>query len=145
MATDWKKSDFSRIIDLLISSKIVTMNSKIFVLLFVSIISISIAACSSSPSHSESVVTGDVENNPPVDSVLIKIKKGMTADDVFSVLGAPSSSNSYQTGKMWIPFYYGPDTSRTDFIYSGLGRVVFSNNRYSGALKVIHIIYDSEL
>jgi outer membrane protein assembly factor BamE (lipoprotein component of BamABCDE complex) len=121
------------------------MNLKILVLLFVSIIGISIAGCSSNPSHSESIATGDVENNPPADSVLIKIKKGMSADDVLSILGPPTSSNNYQTGKGWLPFYYGPDTSRSDFIYSGRGRVVFSHNRYSGELKVIRITYDPEL
>ncbi len=124
------------------------MNSKIFALLFASIISISIQGCSSNPSHSESsesIKVGDVENNPPVDSVLIKIRKGMTSDTVVSILGGPTNVNSYQTGKAWIPYYYGPDTSRTDFIYSGLGRIVFSNSRYSGGSKVIHIIYDPSL
>ncbi len=124
------------------------MNSKIFALLFTSFIAISIQGCSSNPSHSESsesISVGDVENNPPADSVLIKIRKGMTSDTVISILGAPSDVNSYQTGKRWMPFYYGPDTSRTDFIYSGLGRIVFSNSRYSGGSKVIRITYDPSL
>ncbi len=124
------------------------MNSKLFALLFASIITISIQGCSSNPSHSESsesITVGDVENNPPVDSVLIKIKKGMTVDSVVSILGPPTDSNSYQTGKRWMPFYYGPDISRTDFIYSGLGRIVFSNSRYSGGSKVIRITYDPNL
>ena len=121
------------------------MNSKIFALLFASFIAISIQGCSSTPSHSESISVGDVENNPPIDSVLIKIKKGMTSDTVVSILGAPADVTSYQTGKRWMPFYYGPDTSRTDFIYSGLGRIVFSNSRYSGGSKVIRITYDPSL
>jgi hypothetical protein len=50
------------------------------------------------------------------------------------------------TGKGWIPFYYGPDTSRTDYLYKGIGRVVFSRNRYSGQLKVINLLHNpSEL
>ena len=46
------------------------------------------------------------------------------------------------TGKAWIPFYFGPDATRTDWMYKGQGRVVFSRNKYSGALKVIRILYN---
>jgi hypothetical protein len=69
----------------------------------------------------------------------------MTDSEVRSILGEPNSSNSYMTGKNWIPFYYGGDTRRTDYIYSGLGHVVFTVNRYSGSLKVIRITYDPDL
>ena len=46
------------------------------------------------------------------------------------------------TGKAWIPFDYGPDTARIDWMYTGKGRVVFSRNRYTGAPKVIKVFYN---
>ena len=61
---------------------------------------------------------------------------------VRKVLGDPDNANAYMTGKSWIPFYYGPDTHRTDWMYKGKGRVVFSRNRYSGGLKVIRILHN---
>ncbi len=79
---------------------------------------------------------------PPAGSPLSKVTVGMTDIDVRKVLGEPDRSNSYQTGKAWIPFYYGPDTARSDWMYDGQGRVVFSRNRYSGGLKVVNVIYN---
>lgn len=83
-----------------------------------------------------------VDTTPPAGSALAKVSAGMTDIDVRKAMGEPDSSNSYQTGKAWIPFYYGPDTARADWIYTGQGRVVFSRNRYSGGLKVVRVIYD---
>lgn len=84
--------------------------------------------------------TADVP--PPAGSKLAKVKLGMTDVDVRKAMGEPTGSKSYMTGKQWIPFYWGPDTGRTDWMYKGQGRVVFSRNRYSGGLKVIRVTYD---
>ena len=78
----------------------------------------------------------------PADSPLAKITLGMNDEQVRAILGSPDASNAYMTGKSWIPFYYGSDTSRTDWLYAGQGRVVYSRNRYSGGLKVIRVMYD---
>jgi len=77
----------------------------------------------------------------PDDSPLAKVTIGMSDSDVRKVLGEPSSQNAYMTGKSWIPFYFGPDASRTDYVYDGIGRVVFSRNQYSGQLKVIDVVH----
>jgi len=77
----------------------------------------------------------------PDSSPLAKITIGMSDSDVRKTLGEPSSQKAYMTGKSWIPFYYGPDTSRTDYVYDGIGRVVFSRNQYSGQLKVIDVVH----
>jgi hypothetical protein len=79
---------------------------------------------------------------PPAGSPLARVTAGMNETEVRKLLGEPSRSNSYMTGKAWIPFYYGPDTARTDWVYDGQGRVVFSRNRYTGELKVIRTLYD---
>ncbi len=80
----------------------------------------------------------------PADSPLARIEKGMSDLDVRKAIGEPDDANMYMTGKAWIPFYYGSDTLRTDWKYSGQGRVVFSRNRYTGALKVVRVIYNPE-
>ncbi len=79
---------------------------------------------------------------PPAGSPLAKIELRMNDTQVRNILGAPDNANAYMTGKAWIPYYYGSDTTRTDWMYKGQGRVVFSRNRYSGGLKVIRVIYN---
>ena len=81
---------------------------------------------------------------PPADSPLAKVDLGMNDAQVRNVLGNPTNANAYMTGKAWIPFYYGPDTHRSDWMYEGVGRVVFSRNRYSGGLKVIRVIHNPD-
>jgi hypothetical protein len=79
---------------------------------------------------------------PPANSKLARVKAGMTDSEVRQILGEPTNQNAYVTGKAFIPFYYGGDTSRTDWMYKGQGRVVFSRNQWSGQLKVIHAMYN---
>jgi hypothetical protein len=79
----------------------------------------------------------------PDDSPLAKITVGMDDSEVRKVLGEPTSQNAYMTGKSWIPFYFGPDTTRTDYLYDGIGRVIFSRNQYSGKLSVIDLRHDA--
>lgn len=71
-----------------------------------------------------------------------KITDGMNESDVRKILGEPTSSKDYMTGKAWIPWYYGSDTSRQEWVYKGKGLITFSRNRYSGGLKVIKVTYD---
>jgi len=79
---------------------------------------------------------------PPASSKLSKVQLGWNDEQVRAAIGAPDNVEGYITGKSFIPFYYGTDTSRTDWEYKGEGRVVFSRNAYSGTLKVIRIDYD---
>jgi hypothetical protein len=81
---------------------------------------------------------------PPAGSKLAKVTLGMDDLQVRKAIGEADGQRAYMTGKGWIPFYYGPDTHRTDWLYQKEGRVVFSRNRWNGALKVIRIDYDPE-
>ena len=79
---------------------------------------------------------------PPASSKLAKVRVGMKPEQVKEIMGDPTSQTTYMTGKMWIPFYFGP-THQTDWKYKGQGRVVFVNNRWSGAIKAVtRIDYD---
>ncbi len=67
------------------------------------------------------------------------IRKGMSIQEVNSLLGPPTSTTSHITGKTFNPFYYGTDTARQIYLYKGQGRIFFSNNSYSNAWRVIEI------
>ena len=121
--------------------------STLFTALFISIF---LAGCSTtngtSTAQTEESETEEEFERPnfgiPESSPLAKIENGMTDVRVRDLIGSPVDVNTYQTGKSWIPYYYGPDTHRAEWIYPGEGRVVFSINRYSGALKVINVLYN---
>lgn len=81
---------------------------------------------------------------PPAGSPLAQVEEGMDPTRVQSLLGEPDHQHSYPTGKSWIPFYFGSDLMRTEWRYRGEGRIVFSHNRWSGALSVIRVLYDPE-
>ncbi len=103
----------------------------------------SLSACAN---HSEgSASSGEpaaTASTPPPGSPLAKVQLDMNDAQVRNILGDPDSSNAYMTGKMFIPFYFGPDTHRAEWMYEGKGRVVFSRNRWSGGLKVINVRYE---
>jgi hypothetical protein len=79
---------------------------------------------------------------PPAGTKLAKVAVGMKPEQVKEIMGDPTSETTYMTGKMWIPWYFGP-THQTDWKYKGVGRVVFVNNRWSGRTQsVTRIDYD---
>ena len=79
---------------------------------------------------------------PPAGHKLAKVTVGMKPEQVKKIMGEPTGQSTYMTGKAWIPFYFGP-TNQTDWKYKGQGRVVFVNNRWSGALQsVTRVDYD---
>ena len=69
---------------------------------------------------------------------------GMTPDQVQSILGPPAHQATYESGKRWIPWYFGSDVRRTEWAYKGLGRVVFTggNQWGAGAGEVQRVDYD---
>lgn len=81
----------------------------------------------------------------PASSPLSQITPGMADTDVRRILGEPTRSRSYMTGKAWIPWYYGSDTARSAYTYAGQGEVVFSRNRYTGGLSVIRVDYNPSI
>jgi hypothetical protein len=72
------------------------------------------------------------------------IAKKMTPEQVLALLGAPSKISSGQSGKQWIPFYFGSDTKRVYWSYKGIGFVVFSENSYRGILAVVDTRYEAK-
>ena len=68
----------------------------------------------------------------------------MTKKQVTDILGSPTDENSYSSGKAWIPFYFGNDVRRTEFLYKGVGRVVFADGNAfgGGGSEVVRVDYD---
>ena len=84
-----------------------------------------------------------IEGNFPADSAFAKLQIGMTQGQVHEILGQPSDIKGYQTGKAWIPFYFGPDVMRTDEFYKGVGVVTYTGAGVGGVhWKVFRASYD---
>jgi hypothetical protein len=72
------------------------------------------------------------------------ITAGMSPEQVESAIGPPNDVATRSTGKWAIPFYFGPDTRREYWTYSGIGFVVFTRNHYSASLRVVETRYDAD-
>ena len=83
-----------------------------------------------------------IVGNIPRGSPFSKLALDMSQKQVYDLIGRPTDTKYYQTGKAWIPFYYGSDTSRFEALYKGQGRITFTTNRYSSESKVFRIEYD---
>ena len=74
----------------------------------------------------------------PKSSIFNKVKIGMHKNEVHDKIGTPTDYKTVVSGKAWIPFYYGRDTTRTVEYYKKEGRLLYSN----GNDRLIEIIYD---
>jgi len=81
---------------------------------------------------------------PAATSGLDVIRKGMSMQEAFALVGAPTSSTARATGKAWIPFNYkGGDLVRSYALYKGKGRIVFStSSRYDSTYRVVEVQID---
>jgi len=109
------------------------------------------AGCASSTQSSSTTTGSSTESSaagsqptgvaPPAGSPMAKVQLGMAPGQVTEILGEPGQRKNYMTGKSWIPFYYGSDSTRQEWKYKGQGRVVFSQGSFSG-WKVMRVDYD---
>ncbi len=66
----------------------------------------------------------------------------MLPADVRKIAGAPTAVKPYITGKALVPWYSGPDRTRTAYYYKGQGRVIFSGDGASADSRVLEVQYD---
>jgi hypothetical protein len=104
----------------------------------------SASTTSSSDSSSSSASAAPATQPIPPDSIFAKIKMGEERDQVYATIGQPTSFNTYQTGKAFIPFHYGGgDDARLAAHYKGVGVITFSNDSaYTSGWSVEDIHYD---
>ena len=104
-----------------------------------------VQGCASSGGGNEaegSTTAAEARTPIPESSPLNQIEIGMTEIEVRKLMGEPDASRSYMTGKAFIPFYFGGDVMRMDWVYANQGRVIFTRNRWSGSTSVIDMLYD---
>lgn len=79
--------------------------------------------------------TGEVIGTPPAGSKFAKLQIGMSTSETQEVLGrTPDRFHSYESGKRWIPFYFGNDARRMQVLYKGEGCLIFTGgNIWGGA------------
>jgi hypothetical protein len=73
-----------------------------------------------------------------------QIKVGMSKEEVESMIGPPTATNSHITGKQFRPFNFkGADTYRIIALYKGVGHIVYSNkDAYTQNFRVLEAVED---
>lgn len=114
-----------------------TKNAVLFAL--VSCLIIGLAACASNTSRTQSTPEPQKPSTvvPPT-SKFSKLEIGMARAQVHEKIGTASDFKVIASGKAWIPFYYGPDRTRTIDYYKKEGRLVYSG----GNNRLVDIVYD---
>lgn len=111
------------------------MVKQVYKFLMIACITGVLAGCASTTEDQ----TQGVETKIPATSKFSKIKIGMSQKQVYDLIGLPTDSKVYSTGKSWIPFYFGSDVVRRECLYKGEGKITFTGRNY---FKVHRIIYD---
>jgi len=103
------------------------------------------AACAQQAARPDGSGTGPKSQfpPPPPESPLAKIEPGMGSKEVTDILGPPTDTVPYVTGKAFIPFYFGEDRARVEWRYKGMGRVIFAaGGGFAGGSSVQWVEYD---
>lgn len=88
---------------------------------------------------------GEVVGNIAPNSRFSKLKIGMTMAEVNALIKAPDDLQRHETGKRWIPFYFGDDAQRMQALYSGEGCLTYTGGNVfgGGGNQLIRITADS--
>ncbi|MDH5823696.1 hypothetical protein QFW77_11930 [Luteimonas sp. RD2P54] len=106
-----------------------------------------LAACASSPQEASSSprgrevksqdgsFSGEVIGTPREGSPFARLGIGMNMQQTQEIMdGTPDRFHSYESGKRWIPFYFGDDARRMQVLYQGHGCLIFTGgNVWGGA------------
>lgn len=74
---------------------------------------------------------GEITGKAAANSSFNKLQIGMSLRQVMDVIGQPTDQGAYITGKAFIPFYFGSDKHRYEFVYKGQGRLIFAGGGMS--------------
>ncbi len=88
---------------------------------------------------------GEITGKPKPGAPFTKLQIGMSMKEVTDLVGQPTDSGAYMTGKAWIPFYFGSDRHRFEMVYKGQGRLIFAGGslgNFTGG-NLIWIIHNS--
>ncbi|MGX5652681.1 hypothetical protein ACWKW4_20695 [Hydrogenophaga borbori] len=77
---------------------------------------------------------GEVTGKVRPGSRFARLQIGMGMDEVQTLMDrAPDRSHSYESGKRWIPFYFGNDARRLQALYKGEGCLIFTGGNVWGS------------
>ena len=69
---------------------------------------------------------GEITGIPAPNSKFTQLQIGMSMKQATDIAGQPTDQGAYITGKAFIPFYFGADRHRFEFVYKGEGRLIFA-------------------
>jgi hypothetical protein len=75
---------------------------------------------------------GEIVGTPAANSKFARLQIGMTMKEVNSLIGTPNDLTRHETGKRWIPFYYGNDAQRMQALYQGEGCLTYTGGNVFG-------------
>jgi hypothetical protein len=75
---------------------------------------------------------GEIVGTPAANSKFAKLQIGMTMREVTGLIGGPDDMIRHETGKRWIPFYFGNDAQRLQVIYKGEGCLTYTGGNVFG-------------
>jgi hypothetical protein len=90
--------------------------------------------------------SGEVVGTPVRGSKFAGLQIGMQMNEVQNILGrAPDRLHTYESGKRWIPFYFGNDARRMQVLYQGQGCLIFTGGNVWGGSggDLINITHDA--
>lgn len=92
----------------------------------------------------ESKPEGQIIGTPAKNSKFAKLKPGLTYRQVGDLIGQPDDMTRHETGKRWIPFYYGPDAQRLQVYYKNEGCLTYTGGNVfgGGGNELIRIAVD---
>lgn len=88
--------------------------------------------------------TGEIIGVPAADSKFAKLLIGMEMNEAQKIVGRfPDQIHTYESGKRWIPFYFGNDARRMQVLYKGEGCLIFTaGGVFSAGGDLIQIAVD---
>jgi hypothetical protein len=89
---------------------------------------------------------GEIIGTPGANSKFAKLQIGMRLREVSDLIGAPDDLERHETGKRWIPFYFGPDAQRLEVLYKGEGCLTYTGGNVfgGGGNELIRITVDQK-
>ena len=76
---------------------------------------------------------GEIVGTPREGSKFAGLKIGMQMSEVQSYMSkGPDRWHTYESGKRWIPFYFGNDARRMQVLYNGEGCLIFTDGSAFG-------------
>ena len=90
----------------------------------------------------DGAIDGQIYGTPAPRGKFAKLQIGMPMKQVFDLIGQPTDTDAHITGKVFIPFYFGGDTSQVEAFYKGEGHLTFTGAHFAGApnrLSEIHV------